>query len=104
MKTIWIWLKKTVVRFFKWIWSECKDKKTLALLGVVSLILSLPIWLGYLLGFIFGWDWAIWAATAVWGFWLLPGAPFFVVAVAITLGIKKLYQRLKKRKKENTQP
>ncbi len=85
--------------FLKWVWAECKDWHTLALLGVVCVVLSSPIWVCYILGFIFGWEWAFIVATAVWAFWWLPGAPFFALAVSITLGIKKIYE--KKQEKED---
>jgi len=84
------------ISFLKWVWSECKDIRTLLLLGVVSLVLSAPIWICYALGFIFHWEWAFWAATAVWGFWMLPGAPFFALAISITLAIKKIFKKVKK--------
>ena len=90
-------LNKTV-GFLKWVWEECKDWHTLVLLGIVSLALSFPIWLGYLVGFIFDLPWAIVVATSVWGFWMLPGAPFFALAISITLGIKKGLKKVKERK------
>ena len=84
----------------KWVWRECKDWHTFALFCAVSAVLSAPIWLGYLLGFIFRWEWAILGATAIWGFFLLPGAPFILPAVAITLGIKRLWQRIRRKSRE----
>ena len=90
--------KKKCIEFFKWIWAECKDWRTLALLGFVSLVLSLPIWLGYLIGFLFHLEWAFWVSTVLWGFWMLPGAPFFAVAVSITLAIKKIYEKRQEKK------
>ena len=74
-----------------------KQGKGLLLFGTVCLVLSAPIWIGYIVGFVFSWDAAFWFATIIWGFWLLPGAPFFAVAIAITLGIKKLFRALRKR-------
>lgn len=87
-----------VISFLKWVWSECKDWHTLVLLGLVCLVLSLPIWLFYILGFIFDWAWAIIVATTVWGFWMLPGAPFFALAISITLAIKKIFEKTKEKK------
>ena len=86
------------INFFKWLWSECKDWHTLVLLGIVSLVLSFPIWMGYIVGLIFDLPWAIVAATTVWGFWMLPGAPFFALAISITLAIKKIFKKIKERK------
>ena len=90
----------TVLSFFKWVWSECKDWRTLILLGVVSLVMSAPIWILGILYFVFHWQWALVAGLAVWGFWMLPGAPFFALAVSVTLAIKKIAQKVRKRKKE----
>ena len=90
------WIRKLIqkgIDFLKWVWSECKSWHTLVLLGVVCLVLSLPIWMGYILWFIFDWGWAFWVSTGLWAFWWLPGAPFFAVAVAITLAIKKIYEK-----------
>ncbi|MBQ8912213.1 MAG: hypothetical protein IJW00_09855 [Clostridia bacterium] len=87
-----------VKEFFKWVWKECKDWHTLVLLGIVCLVLSSPIWICYILGFIFDWAWAFWVATAVWGFWMLPGAPFFALSISITLAIKKIVQKVRKKR------
>ncbi len=76
--------------FLKWLWKECRDWKTLVLLLIVCLVLSSPVWVCYILGFLFDWTWAIVVATAVWAFWWLPGMPFFALAVTITLGIRKI--------------
>ena len=58
--------------------------------------------MGYILWFIFDWGWAFWVSTGLWAFWWLPGAPFFAVAVAITLAIKKISEtrQAKKAKKQ----
>ena len=88
--------------FLLWVWHECKDWKTLILLGIVCLVVGLPVWGGYLLFLIFHWKWTFWVASICWAFWMLPGAPFFALCVSITLIIKKIYEkvvknRLKKR-------
>ena len=85
--------------FFKWVWSECKDWRTLVLLGIVCLVLGLPVWGGYLVGFLFHWEWAFWVATVAWAFWMLPGAPYFALCVSITLVIKRLFERAAGKKK-----
>ena len=95
------WIKLVIskfIDFLKWVWKECRDWRTLLLLGVVCLALSLPIWLFFALGFVFRWTWAFVVATAVWGFWMLPGAPFFALAVSITLGIKKIFEKSQKKR------
>ena len=100
MKKLFAKIKTTVVDFLRWVWSECKDWHTLVLLAIVCLTLSLPIWLGYALGFIFGWEWAFWISTVIWGFWMLPGAPFFALSVSITLGIKRIFEKRNERKQK----
>ncbi|MBE6557575.1 MAG: hypothetical protein E7661_00955 [Ruminococcaceae bacterium] len=91
------------IEFLKWLWAECKDWRTLVLLGIVSLVLSSPIWIFYALGFVFNWSWAFWVATAIWGFWWLPGAPFFAIAVSVTLAIKKIFEKVKEKKLRNAE-
>ena len=98
MKKLFGLVKEKTIEFFKWIWHECKDWHTIMLLGIVAAVLGLPVWCGYLLGFIFGWEWALIVASVMWGFWMLPGAPFFALAVTITLAIKRGFE--KKQEKE----
>ena len=99
MKRLFSWAKEKLIEFLKWLWAECKDWHTIALFGIVALSVSFPIWMGYILFFIFKWQWALWVATGLWAFWLLPGAPFFTVTITITLAIKKIYEK-KQEKKE----
>lgn len=103
MKKLFTKAKQKLIEFFKWVWSECKSWHTLVLLGVVCLVLSLPIWLGYLIGFIFDSSWAFWFSTVMWAFWMLPGAPFFAVAVSITLAIKKIHEARQAKKEKKLQ-
>ena len=101
MKKLFAKAKKAFVDFFKWLWTECKDIKTLILFGIVCLVISSPIWIGYILGFIFNWEAAFWFSTAMWAFWLMPGAPFLAIAVAVTLGVKKFLQFIFRKKRKN---
>ncbi len=34
--------------FLLWVWEECKDWKTLVLLGIVCVVIGLPVWGGVL--------------------------------------------------------
>ena len=88
--------------FLLWVWNECKDWRTLALLGIVCLAVGFPVWAGYLVGFLFHWEWALWVATICWGFWMLPGAPFITLCVTITLLIKRFFE--KRRKNQRNKP
>lgn len=100
MKNLFNKIKKIVVDFFKWVWHECKDWHTIVLLAVVCLVLGLPVWLGVVLGFLFHLEWAFWVAGICWGFWMLPGAPFFALSVSVTLGLKKAFEKINKTKKQ----
>ena len=97
MKKLTVWAKEKFISFVRWLWNECKDWRTICILGFVALVLSAPIWVGYIIGFVFKLEWAYIAATVVWGFWLLPGAPFIAVCVSITLLIKRIWQKSHKK-------
>ena len=101
IKKLFGFIYKKIKGFIKWIWSECRDWRTLILLGAVCLAVGFPVWGGYLLYFITHLEWALILATALLAFWWLPGAPYFAVCVAITLGIKRLWQRRRKKKDKN---
>ena len=86
------WIKKLInklIEFVKWVWNECRNWKTILLLGVVCLVIGAPVWIGGLLWLIFGWKWALGMALACLAFWWLPGTPFFVLSITVTLAIKK---------------
>lgn len=93
--------KDKVVEFCKMLWSECKDIKTLILFVIVCVVMSLPIWAGYAVGFIFDLEWAFVASSVVWAFWMLPGAPFFAVSVAVTLAIKRIWTKRREKKERD---
>lgn len=87
------WLIAKVKSFCYWLWQECKDLRTLVLLGIVIVAMYSPVWGGYLMHFLFGWKWGSVMATAVLLFWAGPMTPFFPLCVAITLAIKKLLHK-----------
>ncbi len=90
-----LWEK--VKAFFRWILDECRDWRTVVLLIAVVVAVYSPVWVGYLLKLIFGWQWAAVMATAVLVFWAGPFTPFFPVCVALTLAIKKWWEKRKKK-------
>ena len=90
-----LWEK--VKAFFRWILDECRDWRTVVLLFAVVAAVYSPVWVGYLLKLIFGWQWAAVMATAVLVFWAGPFTPFFPVCVALTLAIKKWWEKRKKK-------
>ena len=90
-----LWEK--VKAFFRWILDECRDWRTVVLLIAVVAAVYSPVWVGYLLKLIFGWNWAAVMATAMLVFWAGPFTPFFPVCVALTLAIKKCWEKRKKK-------
>lgn len=91
-------IKDRIKKFFRWIWGECKDYRTLLLLIGVMAVVYAPVWAGYLLYAIFRWRWCLVMATGCLIFWAGPFTPFFPLCIAITLAIKRLLE--KKRKKD----
>ena len=88
-----------IKNFFKWIWNECKDWRTLILLLGVIIVMYSPAWGGYLLYAAFGWTWCSAIASAYLLFWAGPFTPFFPMCIGITLSIKKAMQvKLRKHK------
>ena len=96
-------LKQKFINFLKWIKKECKDWKTLIVLICVIIIMYMPVWLGYLLYFIFKWNWCLVVASVTAAFWFGPLTPFFPLCIALTLSIKKVMQIKNKRKGENNE-
>lgn len=97
------WIKKLIkkgIDFVKWVWRECKNWQTILLFGVVCAVIGLPVWSGGLLYLIFGWKWALAMAVACLAFWWLPGTPFLVLSLTVTLAIKRWgFKAFSRRKK-----
>ncbi len=83
-------LKAKVIKFGKYVWTECKDWRTLVLLGIVMILAYTPVWLGYLLFHLFKWKWCLAMATGYMLFWAGPATPFIPLCIAITLAIKRV--------------
>lgn len=83
-------------------WKELKDWKTLVLYIIVNIILSCEVWVPYLLWLITGNSWWAGIGSACWLFWLGPGTPFTLIAMTLTIAIKKLYLKFKRRKHDNS--
>ena len=95
-------VKEKTINLFKWIKEECKDWKTFIVLLCVIAVMYSPVWGGYLLYYIFKWNWCLVLASLTLTFWFGPLTPFFPLCIAITLSIKKLIE-VKKRKKGGNQ-
>lgn len=95
MKELFIKLKNKFIKFCKWVWQECKDWHTVVIFAVVVVVMYSPVWGGYLCHALFGWKWCSVMATAYLAFWAGPFTPFFPLCIAITLGIRKIVDKIK---------
>ncbi len=92
-------IKNKIIKFVKWVVAECKNWHTILLLLVVAAVLFTPAWGGFIVGLLFDWQWGYVLATATVAVLIGP-VPFWVISIAITLGIKKLFQRKHKKEEE----
>ena len=93
---IWQWIKAP----FIWIKENIKDWRTVIIFIIVLIIVSSSVWIFLLLGLITGNAWFYGVAGAVFIWWQLPGSPFFILCIGITIGIKTLFNKIR-RKREN---
>ena len=105
MKKIWAKLLLLIVFAFyycktsiKRLFKEYFSWKTVVLFILVVLLIGSEVWVPMALGFIFDKTWLIGVGSSCWGFWLLPGTPFFPFCAALTIGIRKLQIRRKQQK------
>jgi hypothetical protein len=86
--------------FFKWLIAQLKDRTNIIIFCVTLVVLSSEVWVPYLLALITGnnWWWAV--GSACWAFWLAPGTPFTVIALALTFAIRKIYDKIVKCKRK----
>lgn len=89
-------IKEFFLNLFYWLKEELKDKRTFIIFLIVTIMLYFPVWGGYLLYFIFRWKWCLGIATFMLAFWFGPVTPFFPLAIAITLSIKKILKNRNK--------
>ncbi|MBQ3390686.1 MAG: hypothetical protein IJG57_06430 [Firmicutes bacterium] len=82
-------IKAKVIRFGKYVWTECKDWRTLVLLAIVMFVMYTPVWLGYILFHLFEIKWALAMMTGYMLFWAGPATPFIPLCIAITLTVKR---------------
>lgn len=95
LKSIFAKLKDKFISFCKWVWSECKDWRTVVIFAVVVVVMYSPVWGGYICHALFGWSWCSVFATAYLAFWAGPFTPYFPLCIAIALAIKRLFDKKK---------
>lgn len=85
---------------FVWIWYNIRDWRTFLIFAIVCLVISVEVWLPYLLGVItWGTDFSKWCfgiGSTLWLWWLLPGTPFLPLCIGITIGVKAIFNKIKK--------
>ncbi len=97
-KWIWYWLTFP----FVWIFYNIRDWRTFIIFAIVFIVISSEVWVPYLIGVI------CWAneplrismfsvGSACWLFWLGPGTPFMVICITLTIGVKALFNKIKRK-------
>lgn len=89
---------------FVWIWYNIRDWRTLLIFFIVCAVISVEVWLPYLLGVI-SWrtdfsKWCFGIGSTLWLWWLLPGTPFLPLCIGITIGIKAIFNKIKNKTKK----
>lgn len=86
---------------FKWIWLNIRDPTTLLIFVAVVLAVSCEVWVPALLALILDQDYLWGVAAACWGFWLLPGTPFLPLCIVLTMAIKSLINKIRRKRWNN---
>ena len=97
-KLMWFYFKKP----FVWLKDNIKDWKTAVIFIIVFLVVSCEVWVPYLMGFItWGTDFSKWCfgvGSTCLLFWWLPGTPFLLICISLTILIKLLFNKIRFRK------
>jgi flagellar basal body-associated protein FliL len=89
-----------VKKLIKWIWSECKDWRTLVIFIIVYCVVMSPVIVGYTLYFVTKNEWHLTYASVWLLFWFGPFTPLIPICIAVSFGVKKLLKIKKKHKEE----
>ena len=82
--------------FLSFIINELKNKSNIIIFICVLIVAYAPTWLSALLAIIFKNEYLWGVAVAYAAFWAAPFTPFFPLVIAITLAIRKIYDKLKR--------
>ena len=104
-KRFWNWVWYLIA--FPWVWiiTNIRDWRTAVIFVTVFLVLSIEVWLPYLLALIF---WSnetarntfIGVGSACWLFWAGPGTPFLLICIFVTIGVKGIFNKIKYGRKD----
>ena len=103
-KRFWRWAFFLIAFPFVWLWNNLRDWRTALIFVIVFLLLSSEVWVPYLIGALCWSNESVRISmfsigSACWIFWLGPGTPFLPLCIGITIGVKALFNKLKKGKK-----
>jgi len=102
-KRFWKWILYYITTPFIYVWTECHDWHFLLIFILVVLVVGCEVWVPLLLAFIF---WAnepfritcLSIAGVCEAFWMLPATPFIPICIVITIGIKRLIEKISNQK------
>lgn len=89
---------KKIVDGIKKILVQLKDKTNIVIFILTFLVLSSEVWGMYLLYFITGNAWFLAIGSICWSFWLAPFTPFIPLCIVVTIAIRKIYDKIRKKK------
>lgn len=95
-QTIWKWLKAP----FIWIKDNIKDWRTAVIFAIVLIVMSSSVWIPLLIGIITQNAWFYATAGTVFIWWQLPGTPFIMLSIGITIGIKSLFNKVRRKRED----
>lgn len=98
-KKIWQWIKAP----FIWIKDNIKDWRTAVIFAIVLVVISSSVWIPLLIGIITQNAWFYGIASAVFIWWQLPGSPFFMLCIGITIGIKSLFNKVRRKREDKNE-
>lgn len=100
------WLWYFIAFPFVWIFYNIRDWRTAVIFVIVFLTVSSEVWVPYLIALICWYNeplriTMLSVASACWLFWLGPGTPFLVICISLTMGIKALFNKRRKKDEKN---
>lgn len=78
--------------------NQLKDWKNWLIFLIVCAVVGCEVWVPALIGLLSGNAWWYGIAAVCWAFWLAPFTPFFPLCLAVTFAVRKIIDKLNKRK------